>query len=658
VFAKPGYVAPEVANGDSGDFRVDLYALGVMLWELCAGRRFLEGEASDHLAAVAAGKRDLPPIAESVGAPLELDTVIARLTAHDRDARYGSSRDAARDLAALLIGAPSMEGGERGVRGRVASLLLRLFPGETSRFRREFQRLVDDARRKLALAEAAAARSIEAASDTPLDPPADSTVAAEPAPEAPVDVQAGVLPGTRWRLLREIGRGASSVVWEAEHADLGTRAAVKVHPGGEGGRSRFRVEARALARVKAPVVEALSEAGMASDGRPFTVLELLDGVTLDRWVERRSPLDVTGALSVAVQILTALEGIHAAALVHRDLKPENVFCCADGSIRILDLGIARDLTPGAEEDPPSGGALALHGTPAYMAPEQASGVADERSDVYAVGCILYEMLAGSLPFAGDAEVGSLSAKAKGSPEPLRERVAARDVPAEVDDLVLRALARHPSVRFATARAMREAIEKVQSAPNRLRARRRRMGFAALAGAMLLGAGLLALPRIPFTASLVERLRAPEPAAAAVVAEPTGLEALSDAVMLDAPGDPLADLPAEVALLERELQAEEEAELNGAPPEVASGFGDEFDQGSPPAAEEAEPPRPRRKKRRDAARTEDAPRSKNAGGRGDRAARGDKPSKSGDRRGKGSDKAEGPAKRSKKKGKGRDRAAEG
>src|SRR5207247_11199289 len=92
VFAKPGYVAPEVANGDPGDFRVDLYALGIMLWELCVGRRFLQGDAAEHLAAVSRNGKNPPPIAGPVGAPPELDLVIATLTAFDREARYATSR--------------------------------------------------------------------------------------------------------------------------------------------------------------------------------------------------------------------------------------------------------------------------------------------------------------------------------------------------------------------------------------------------------------------------------------------------------------------------------------------------------------------------------------------------------------------------------------
>ena len=133
VFAKPGYVAPEVANNDPGDFRVDLYALGVMLWELCAGRRFLQGEASDHMAAVAKNDRNLPPIAEIAGAPPALDAVIQMLTAFNRDDRYSRTKLAARELAAVLSGAPEMPGGERGVRGRVGGMMNRLFDGESAR---------------------------------------------------------------------------------------------------------------------------------------------------------------------------------------------------------------------------------------------------------------------------------------------------------------------------------------------------------------------------------------------------------------------------------------------------------------------------------------------------------------------------------------------
>jgi serine/threonine-protein kinase len=474
----------------------------------------------------------------------------------------------------------------------VAALLARLFASEGHRFRREFARLVDDARRRLAHAEAPTTTpapprlpSIEGSAEAGAGAGAGAgtgagtetqagTGTAEAgagtgpgtgpgtgagtgagagadvgAPVPPTDDE-GLLPGTRWRLVRELGRGAFAVVWEGVHADLGQRAAIKVHPGGERGRSRYRVEARALARVEGPGVARLLEAGVASDGRPFTVLELVEGQTLDVWARARD-LSVADALLVARKILVALEDVHAARLVHRDLKPSNVLCAADGSVRLLDLGLAAELDVEPCDEPPSGGALALHGTPAYMAPEQASGVADERSDVYAVGCMLYELLCGSLPFDGDGEVGALAAKAKGSPEPLSERCPGRAVPSEVDELVLRALARHAAVRFPSATAMREAIERVEAAPARRRSRRRGAALTALAMTLLAGACVAALPHLPGAEALVARVRGGGDARAAIVADGPRTD--------DAPEAPVAAIPAAVLDEELALRALEDDE---------------------------------------------------------------------------------------------------
>jgi len=209
VFAKPGYVAPEVANGDSGDARVDLYAAGVMLWELCAGRRFLQGDSAEHLAAIARGERDLPAIAALVGAPPELDGVIRRLTAFDRDDRFASSRAAAAHIARLLNSASPLPNGERGVRARVAQLMYNLYPTEPGRLRRRFAKLVTGA------------RECSSAWD---HPPSPAPVrAAESLPDP-----ASLLAGTHYRVVGRLGRGASSVVVEAEHVELERRVAIKV----------------------------------------------------------------------------------------------------------------------------------------------------------------------------------------------------------------------------------------------------------------------------------------------------------------------------------------------------------------------------------------------------------------------------------------------
>ncbi|HSU40246.1 MAG TPA: protein kinase, partial [Polyangiaceae bacterium] len=256
VFAKPGYVAPEVANNTPGGVPADLYAFGVMLWELVAGRRFLVGEPSAHLAAVGAGTKSLTPIAQSVGAPLELDAVLARLTAVSIEQRYGSARDAMAELVRILQRAPSRSDGDRSVRGRVAELMHRLYPAEPARSRADFQALLAGARSQQPV--------------LPVLPPS-------PEPPAPDD---HLLPGTRYRIERELGRGAMGVVYEATHIDIGRKVALKVLErelsSGEA-RGRFVAEARAVARIDHEGLVRLHEFGVTSEGRPFYAMELVEG---------------------------------------------------------------------------------------------------------------------------------------------------------------------------------------------------------------------------------------------------------------------------------------------------------------------------------------------------------------------------------------------
>jgi serine/threonine-protein kinase len=540
VFAKPGYVAPEVANGDSGDARVDLYALGVMLWELCAGRRFLQGDANVHMAAVARNSKDLPPLAELTGAPAELDVILAKLTAFDREARYASGSAAARDLARVLGGAPALANGERSVRARAAELVKSLFPGEPSRSRNEFARLV------------VAARDVRGHVATP-----KKSVVAKATPVGEEDR----LPGTRYRLLREIGRGGSSVVYEAEHQDLGRKVALKVldrePSASEELSARFRREARALSRLSHEGLLAVHDFGQAEDGRLFAASELLVGETLEAFLAREKGLDWREALRLVGQTLAALAVAHEAGVIHRDLKPANLFLLEGGGLKILDFGLAK-----SRDDLGMIGTFAteragftLFGTPEYMAPEQAaSGQVDARADLYALGCVLYEMLTGRLPFVGESSVAILDAKIKGSPEHPQERAPARGIPLHVDELVMRALARHPSVRFQTAVEMRQAIEVALDAPLKKRAGRRTLGFAALAATLLFASALLVV-KAPQIRAAAPWLRAPVKAELAAVAKPapeapapeaTPIPAVNAAIAATAPAlDPaVADEDAE------------------------------------------------------------------------------------------------------------------
>ena len=449
VFAKPGYVAPEVANNTPGGIPADLYALGIMLWEMLAGRRFLAGDASQHMALVAAGKRNPTELAALIGAPKELDALVAKLTAVRLEDRYGSARQAMNDLVRLLQRAPSMADGDRSVRGRIAQLMQKLYPAEPARTRSEFARLVAQAR----------------ATDVP-------AAVIPPSPVAPaVEVDPTLLPGTRYRLLRVIGRGAMGVVHEALHLDLMRSVALKVldpERMGVDAERRFKVEARAIAQLEHENLVKLFEFGVAQDGRPFYAMELLSGESLDKKIEREKGMDYREAIAIGVQACRALETAHAASVIHRDIKPANLFLSEDGKLKLLDFGVAKAAF-NVETD---GEGLSIVGTPEYMAPEQARGEADQRSDLYALGVVLFELLSGRLPHEAESPVLLLDAKFRNEPESLRKLVPERGIPKMVDAAVSRALSTEPEHRYHSAAELRSALEAALQEPEVTPSRRK------------------------------------------------------------------------------------------------------------------------------------------------------------------------------------------
>jgi eukaryotic-like serine/threonine-protein kinase len=461
VFAKPGYVAPEVANNHPGGVQADIYAFGVMLWELLAARRFLSGDPSEHMVEVAAGRRNPPPVAASVEAPPELDAIIARMTAHGLEQRYESVRDAMVDLAGLLKRAPSLPDGERSVRARISHVIRRLYPAEPARSRAEFARLVAQARSRAPKPEAAA-----------------------PSPPPPAAAQTpSVLAGTRYRLIREIGRGGMGVVYEAFHVDLNRAVALKVLPKERAASpqfaERFRAEARAIARLRNDNLVALHDFGLSSDQRPYYAMELLDGESLERHLDREKGMDWREAARLGMQACDALETAHQAGVIHRDIKPGNLFLTRSGKLKLLDFGIAA-MGEAVDSSEASPGALAVVGTPEYMAPEQIRReAADPRTDIYSLGTVLYELVTGTRPYLEASTVGLLDAKLRQDPEPPRDRAPKRGLPAMLDETIERALARDPALRFQSAEEMREALAAALHEPFRARQRRRRAGFATL-----------------------------------------------------------------------------------------------------------------------------------------------------------------------------------
>jgi serine/threonine protein kinase len=501
VFAKPGYVAPEVARQQVGDGRIDIYALGIMLWELVAGRRFLSGDPQKHLEDAAAGKVVIPKLIAELDVPEELDAVIRKLTENDPDDRYTSAAQAAHDMATVLQSAPNGKHGERGVRARVQALMKTLWQAEPGRSRAEFAKLLKNAR---------------GLQKENLTPPA--SLASEKARVATAEDDASILPGTPYRMLREVGQGASGIVYEAEHVELGRKLALKVltpeHASAKDAIDRFRREARAIAALSHPNLSLLYDFGRALDGRVFLAMELLEGETLDRRLTTTRGMDWREAVELAIEVTKALEAAHGANLVHRDLKPANLFLTRKGELKLLDFGVALALSDTASSDEKRQRGFAIFGTPEYMAPEQVAGeTVDGRCDLYALGCVLYELTTGAPPFEGTSSVVVMGKQLREVAEAPRVRAPQRGIPASLDDVIMTALAKSPENRFASAQAMREALEATLVVKPAAAPRIRRFASRAAAAAVL---GVVAWVGI----SAIQR-QAPSPPAVATLTSADG-----------------------------------------------------------------------------------------------------------------------------------------
>ncbi|HVY26231.1 MAG TPA: protein kinase [Polyangiaceae bacterium] len=485
VFAKPGYVAPEVANNTPGGIPADLYAYGVMLWELIAGRRFLMGDGAQHMALVGAGKRNPTPLAQLIGAPPELDQIIQKLTATQISDRYDGAGKAVSDLAKLLQRAPSMADGDRSVRGRVANLMRRLYPAEPARSRAEFARLVAE---------------YKATEARPLPIPAS------PEPPAAEPADPSLLQGTPYKLVSELGRGSMGVVYQALHLDLSRTVALKLmDPDKLGGAAvdRFRAEARSIAGLSHDNLIKVFDFGVAQDGRPYYAMEYLVGESLERKLAKDGELPYREAAGIALQAARALEAAHGAGVLHRDVKPGNLLLTAQGVVKLFDFGLAGE--PAAPTTDPGADAEALHvvGTPEYMAPEQAQGGgADARSDIYALGAVLYELVTGYQPHVAKNLVELLDLKRRVVPVPPSERRPDAGIPKALDALVGKMLSADPQKRPQSAAevcaALAAIIEGKAAVGVAHEPRRRGLARSLVAGmsVLVLGIGGAAVAKTP------------------------------------------------------------------------------------------------------------------------------------------------------------------
>ena len=474
IYGKVSYMSPEQARGELIDGRTDIYAAGIILWELLTGRQLFPQNQSDGTELIERVRNPVidPPSVRAPRVPASLDQIVLRALARNPDERYLTGEQFRAELTTFLASNRDYVATDAE---RVRTFMKDLFDEDIERERRQRDELLDTVHEKLQENQRQELAEREAAEQRQ-QRKADIMAAIErkssdglPA----VDIgqlREGEIPGQvieqlsaydtakmlgsiieRWKILRKIGEGGMGRVFEAEHTEIGRKVAIKIlHPVYSRTPevvARFRMEARAASRIGHPNIIEITDSGTTIDGSFYFVMEMLEGVDLAERLKKEQRLPVEDMLIVATQVAQALGAAHQINIVHRDLKPENIFLInRDGNpnfVKVLDFGIAKSLeeekirkltTPG----------MAM-GTPEYMAPEQASGKgSDARSDIYSLGAILYEMLTGRAPIHGENMMDILIRKA--TEDPVDVALLRPDVPQVVAQLVMRTLSRNPEGR--------------------------------------------------------------------------------------------------------------------------------------------------------------------------------------------------------------------
>lgn len=258
-------------------------------------------------------------------------------------------------------------------------------------------------------------------------------------------LKAGMIISDRYEIIDKVGSGGMADVYKARDQRLNRFVAIKVlkpeYSNDKSFVNKFRGEAQSAAGLSHPNIVNVYDVGDDS-GLHFIVMELVEGITLKRFIERKGKLDIKEAVGIAIQIAQGMEAAHDNHIIHRDIKPQNIIISRDGKVKVTDFGIAKATNSNTITSNAMG---SVH----YLSPEQArGGYSDEKSDIYSLGVTLYEMLSGKVPFAGDNTVSVALLHIQGEAMPLRELDP--EIPVSIDKIVQKCMQKRPERRYHSA----------------------------------------------------------------------------------------------------------------------------------------------------------------------------------------------------------------